>query len=212
MANGVVTILLFNLICQVGYKVFAICQSISEFLAKGSLPSEVAKKRNERIGCAILISSLALLAIYVILIVYWWFIRYNEEALRVCIFGFIILQSILFMVTSGLYFTTAWVLIKIKRNSNVDKNQKKLMKKQIFVWVLFSTYVVMWIAGGLLAYNLGSYSFGTFIVEVVISSFFILVKIEIFVVLVKFTLDIRLTTQLLHNSQVIIVGFDQFDR
>ena len=86
------------------------------------------------------------------------------------------------------------------------------MKKQIFVWVLFSTYVVMWIAGGVLAYNLGTFSFGTFIVEVVISTFFILVKIEIFVVLVKFTLDIRLTTQLLHNSQVIIVGFDQFDR
>ena len=45
-----------------------------------------------------------------------------------------------------------------------------------------------------------------------IATFYILVKVEVFVVLVKFTLDIRLTTQLLHNSQVVIVGFDQFGR
>ena len=150
--------MLFNLICQVGYKVYVICQSISEFLAQGSLPSEVSKKRNERIGCAILISSLALLTLYVILIVYWWFIRPNEKALRVCIFGFVVLQSILFMITSCLYFTAACAMIKIKRNSNVDKNQRKLMKWQVFVWVLFTSYVVMWVAGFTLAYNLGSYT------------------------------------------------------
>ena len=80
--------------------------------------------------------------------------------------------------------------------------------RQIFVWVLFATYTVMWIGCTALLYTSDSYGIGSFIVEVVISIFYVLVKVELFVVLVKFKLDLRLTTQVLHNNQVIIVGFD----
>ena len=45
-----------------------------------------------------------------------------------------------------------------------------------------------------------------------ITIFYFVIKIELFVVLAKFTLDIRLTTQLLNNDQVVIVGFDEFNR
>ena len=45
-----------------------------------------------------------------------------------------------------------------------------------------------------------------------ITIFYFVIKIELFVVLAKFTLDIRLTTQLINNDQVVIVGFDQFNR
>ena len=58
----------------------------------------------------VFIASLVLLAIFVSLNSYWWFIDYNLEALRICNFSFIIVQSVLWMLTSGLYLATICML------------------------------------------------------------------------------------------------------
>ena len=82
----------------------------------------------------------------------------------------------------------------------------------MFIWILFLTYSVLWLACGFRAYTQGFYNIGAFIVQVIIKFFYIAAKIEIFFVVVRFTLDIRLTTQVLSHGQVMIVGFDQFQR
>ena len=110
---GIESILVFDLVCQVGYKIFLLCHSISEFLFAGILPSETAKRRNRNIGCGVFIGSIVLLAIFVILNSYWWFVQFNVTALRVWNFTFLIIQSLLFLLASIIYLASGYVLDKI---------------------------------------------------------------------------------------------------
>ena len=76
----------------------------------------------------------------------------------------------------------------------MEKNYEPLRKRQLFIWILFLTYSLLWVTCGLRAYTQGFYNIGAFIVQVVIKISYIMAKLEIFLVIVRFTLDLRLTT------------------
>ena len=104
------------------------------------------------------------------------------------------------------------VIGRIQKSSNNTKNDKPLRRCQVFIWVLFATYTILWIACGLRTYTQGFLNEFTFTIQAIIRTFYLVVKIELFAICVYWTLDLRLTTQVLRTGQVLIIGFDSFER
>lgn len=134
------------------------------------------------------------------------------DALRFSNFSFGVIQTICFLLASVVYLVTAILIGKIEQSSQIDKNERTLRRSKLFVWVFFSTCAFLGVACGLRQYTLGLLNAFTYLCQVVIKGSYLMIKAELFIALVYWTFEIRLTTQVLRSGQILIIGFDSFQR
>ena len=162
------------------------------FALHGNLPSQSFKRCKHIIIGSIWSFATVYLFIHMFVNVYWrW---YTPDVDRLMNFEFASqwTQVILFTIVSGMYILSAGHL-RVLQKHMVSKD-RPLMKKTLFVWMLFTLYVLTALILVYSTYTQGVYNWQDLFSSILVDIVFILMRIMLTIILAKFQLDFRLLT------------------
>ena len=143
MFFGVSDILMFNLSIMLGFKTYAVFESIYEFAVKGNLPSKQKKKRNKFIVKLIWIISITNFVLFCFMNIYWTYIGRNIYYLRIFNFGNRLAQIVLTALNALLFISAHRIISKTLTHTIVDKSCKSLLFSQKIIMYFAVTYLLL---------------------------------------------------------------------
>ena len=143
---------------------------------------------------------------------YWTFAKRDMDSLLIFDFCEKCAQAILIIINSILFFASYRYFIKTLSVTIVDRRQRNLFfaKKLILVTgILFSCLASSIFLG---FYTQGLTNLWELLNLIYFNMIFILIQCALFLMVVGLNLDFRLQTQVLNNTDVMIVAIDRFGR
>lgn len=198
---------MFNLSIMLGFKTYAVFESIYEFAVKGNLPSKQKKKRNKFIVKLIWFLSITNFVLFICCNIYWTYIGRNIYYLRIFNFVNRLAQIILTALNALLFISAYRIITKTLSNTIVDKSAKSLLFSKKVIMYFSVVYLLLSCTLVWELYTQGYTDIWAFLNFILANILYTTTQYLLVAMLFKIKMDFRLQTQV-YDGFIAIVAID----